>query len=94
MIDPEIHIPEMITQINHITDDMVAGAPTAGSKITPHKLRATYATDMLIATNNLSLVQKALNHESPRTTTIYADYRTIELEKARNTLLAKNKHKK
>lgn len=66
----------------------VAGAPTAGSKITPHKLRATYATDMLIATNNLSLVQKALNHESPRTTTIYADYRTIELEKARNTLLS------
>ena len=30
MIDPEIHIPEMVTQINHITDDMVAGAPTAG----------------------------------------------------------------
>lgn len=29
MIDPEIHIPEMVTQINHITDDMVAGAPTA-----------------------------------------------------------------
>lgn len=29
MIDPEIHIPEMVTQINHITDDMVAGAPPA-----------------------------------------------------------------
>ena len=23
MIDPEMHIPEMVTQINHITDDMV-----------------------------------------------------------------------
>lgn len=68
-----------------------AGAPTAGRRITPHKLRATYATDMLVATNNLSLVQKALNHESPRTTTIYADYRTIELQKARNTLMKKRK---
>ncbi|MBR2539784.1 MAG: hypothetical protein IKE85_02995 [Mogibacterium sp.] len=29
MIDPGMHIPEMVSQINHITDDMVAGAPTA-----------------------------------------------------------------
>ena len=54
----------------------VAGAPSAGSKITPHKLRATYATDMLQATGNISLVQKALNHESPRTTMIYAVRKT------------------
>ena len=27
MVDPGRHIPEMVTQINHITDDMVAGAP-------------------------------------------------------------------
>ena len=27
MVDPGIHIPEMVTQINHITDDMVIGAP-------------------------------------------------------------------
>ena len=70
----------------------VAGAPSAGSKITPHKLRATYATDMLQATGNISLVQKALNHESPRTTMVYADERTIELEKARNVLM-KRSHK-
>ncbi len=67
----------------------VAGTPLSGSSITPHKLRATYATDMLIATNNIALVQKALNHESPTTTMIYADARTIELEKARNTLKSK-----
>lgn len=30
MIDPGIHIPENVSWINHITDDMVAGAPTAG----------------------------------------------------------------
>ena len=29
MIDPGMHIPEMVTQINHITDDMVAGSPAA-----------------------------------------------------------------
>lgn len=29
IIDPGIHIPENVSQINHITDDMVAGAPTA-----------------------------------------------------------------
>ena len=29
MIDPGMHIPEMVSQINHITDDMVAGAPSA-----------------------------------------------------------------
>jgi len=29
MADPEMHIPEMVTQINRISDDMVAGAPTA-----------------------------------------------------------------
>ena len=67
----------------------VAGAPSAGSKISPHKLRATYATDMLQATGNISLVQKALNHESPRTTMVYADERTIELERVRNVLLRK-----
>lgn len=62
------------------------GAPSTRGKITPHKLRATYATDMLMATHDISLVQKALNHESPQTTMIYADQRTIDLEKARNVL--------
>lgn len=71
----------------------IAGSPSAGSKITPHKLRATYATDMLQATGNISLVQKALNHESPRTTMVYADERTIELEKARNILMKRKKGK-
>ena len=62
------------------------GAPSTRGKITPHKLRATYATDMLMATHDISLVQKSLNHESPQTTMIYADQRTIDLEKARNVL--------
>lgn len=68
----------------------VAGAPSAGAKISPHKLRATYATDMLQATNNIVLVQQALNHESPRTTLVYTDTRTINLQNARNTLVKKS----
>ena len=27
MVDPGVRIPEMVTQINHITNEMVAGAP-------------------------------------------------------------------
>lgn len=64
----------------------MAGAPEVGSKMTPHKLRATYATDMLKATGNVALVQAALNHESPTTTMIYADKRTMDLKNARNIL--------
>lgn len=29
-VNPERHIPEEVTKINHITDDMVVGAPTIG----------------------------------------------------------------
>jgi len=63
-----------------------AVAGPANEQITPHKLRSTYATDMLVATGNISLVQKALNHSSPTTTMVYADQRTIDLSRARNTL--------
>ena len=63
-----------------------AMAGPSNEQITPHKLRSTYATDMLIATGNISLVQKALNHSSPTTTMVYADQRTIDLSRARNTL--------
>ena len=64
-----------------------AGAPTAGSQITPHKLRATFATDMLRATGNVALVQEELNHESPTTTMLYADRRVLDLKRARNILM-------
>ncbi len=64
----------------------MAGSPSVGSSITPHKLRATYATDMLKATGNVALVQAALNHESPTTTMMYADKRTMDLKRARNIL--------
>lgn len=63
-----------------------SGIPSVGSRITPHKLRSTYATDMIRKTGNLSLVQAELNHESPATTALYIDQRAQELEKHRNDL--------
>ena len=39
-----------------------------GKKITPHKLRSTYGTQLYKATGDLPLVQDALGHASPATT--------------------------
>jgi len=62
-------------------------APSVPQKhITPHKLRSTYATDMIRKTGDLSLVQAELNHESPSTTALYIDSRKEELKEHRNDL--------
>ena len=65
----------------------IAGAPAVGSKMTPHKMRSTFATNFLKASGaDLTLVQEALNHESPSTTSIYLQKRSQDLKKARNLL--------
>lgn len=56
------------------------------SKFSPHKLRHTYAMNMLKKTGNLSLVQKELGHNSIQATTIYAQSDETDKEKARNIL--------
>lgn len=48
----------------------------------PHTLRHTFATDLLRATGNIVLVQKALGHASIVTTTIYTHIVDDQLEKA------------
>ena len=63
-----------------------AAPSVSGKTITPHKLRATYATDMIARTGDLSLVQNELNHESPSTTALYIDKRIHEMEAHRNDL--------
>ena len=57
--------------------------------IHPHSLRHTFATDLLRATKNLRLVQKALGHSNIETTTIYAHIVDDELENAMKELRIK-----
>jgi len=54
--------------------------------LTPHKLRHSYATQLLKRTGNIALVQKELGHENIRTTTIYAQADEEDLELHRNIL--------
>ena len=42
-----------------------------GKNITPHKLRATYGTQLYNATKDIKFVQKCMNHSSPQTTMLY-----------------------
>lgn len=39
--------------------------------ITPHKLRATYGTQLLKETNNIYFVQECMGHSNPKTTELY-----------------------
>lgn len=56
------------------------------SKITPHRLRATFAHDMLNATGDIRLVQEALDHESADTTSVYLNTRQEHLKNNRNII--------
>ena len=64
-----------------------AGVPTKGAAITPHKLRATYATDLLEATGDLDLVRENLAHSDPKTTMIYAKTSLSKKKEYRNVLM-------
>jgi integrase/recombinase XerD len=60
----------------------VARAAGITKNIHPHSLRHTFATDLLRATKNLRVVQKALGHENIGTTQIYTHIVDEELEDA------------
>lgn len=47
--------------------------PGKSDKITPHKLRSTFATDFYRATGDIYATADAMGHENIQTTTIYAD---------------------
>ena len=60
--------------------------PDKMDTITPHKLRSTFATDMLRETNDIKLVSEQLGHANLNTTTIYAEHDEERRSKARNLL--------
>ncbi len=57
-----------------------------GRKISPHKLRSSYAMELYRADNDILLVQRALGHKEIATTNKYAKATRKELQMARNTL--------
>lgn len=69
----------------------VAGSSMDGQKVTPHKLRATYACDMLKANHgDLMLVKNLMAHNSVSTTQLYlASAEEEELAEHRNDLIEK-----
>jgi len=60
--------------------------PGKATKITPHKFRATYATDLLNVTGNLELTSQQLGHESVQTTLLYAETDRETRKAVRNIL--------
>lgn len=65
---------------------LAAHIPQA-KEISPHKLRSTYAMDMLRKTHNLPLVSEQLGHESINTTQLYARSEEREKKENRNILM-------
>lgn len=53
-----------------------------GKHITPHKLRATYGTQLYNATKDIYFVQKCMNHSNPKTTELYVRGQGKETEEA------------
>lgn len=55
-----------------------------GYRFSPHKLRHTYAMNVLRKTGNLRLTQQLMGHENIETTTIYSRMLEADLQQARS----------
>lgn len=76
-----------VRSIEHLVKKYaLAAGVTDGSSITPHRLRATFAMNLIRATSDISLAQQALSHSSPATTAVYIGKREKELLANRNAL--------
>lgn len=53
-----------------------------GKKISPHKLRATYGTQLYEATKDIYFVQKCMHHANPKTTELYIREQRNKTEEA------------
>ncbi|MDI6752806.1 MAG: tyrosine-type recombinase/integrase [Thermodesulfobacteriota bacterium] len=68
--------------VRYMVAEVAVSAGITYKHVHPHTLRHTFATDLLRATKNLRLVQKALGHERIGTTQIYTHIVDEELEDA------------
>lgn len=57
--------------------------------ITPHKLRATYGTQLYSKTGNLYMVQECMGHNSPKTTELYIRGQKNEVSKTASDIMSK-----
>lgn len=69
---------------NLVKNTAMASGINDAAKMTPHKLRATRAMDILEKTGNISLVQAELNHSNISTSQIYAKSKETDKESIRN----------
>lgn len=60
-----------------------------GKKLSPHKLRATYGTQLYDATKDIVFVQKAMNHNSSHTTELYIRGKEDVARKQASDIMAK-----
>ena len=81
-----------VRQVEHLVKKYTSvGAKGTGTGLSPHKLRATFATQMLSETGNITLVQAQLAHENIQTTSIYIDSSSQDKKEARNILMKRDK---
>ena len=60
--------------------------PGKGQKISPHKLRSSFAMELYRAKRDILLVQRSLGHKNLTATNIYAKATDEEMKNARNVL--------
>lgn len=64
------------------------GRVVTGKNITPHKLRATYGTQLYAKTKDLYFVQSCMGHTSPKTTEIYIRGQKTEISQKAADLMS------
>lgn len=69
-----------------VTKYASAALPGKGDKISPHKLRSSFAMELYRAKQDILLVQRSLGHKNLTATNIYAKATDAEMRNARNVL--------
>ena len=75
-----------IRTLQTMTKKYSRAAITDKKNITPHRLRATFATDLLNVTDNMEIVRSRMGHQSIQTTSLYVDTNKEQSRATRNML--------